>query len=250
MNLSSEAADANAAAGFELLVETFYSGNKEESTAATLLLRRHCIMTRSSVRSACTRPEGSLIRDFCHEALLQASCGNNRPGHLERSCHGNTPALLSMLLLRRHCIITRSSVRSACTRPEGSLMRDFCHEALLQASCGNNRPGHLERACHGNTPALLSMKTRLPKRIVPRDQSPSLRSSAAAAAYLIFDFRGVAWGLLLGTSFASTKRIVRGIVKGGPALRASMFILLTSGVSFRNCPRIASYAVKSNSDRD
>ena len=163
MNLSSEAADANAAAGFELLVETFYSGNKKESTAATLLLRRHCIMTRSSVRSA-------------------------------------------------------------CTRPEGSIMRDFCHEALLQASCGNNRPGHLESACHGNTPALLSMKTRLPKIIVPRDQSPSLRSSAAAAAHLIFDFRGVAWGLLLGTSFASTKRIVRGIVKGGPALRASMFI--------------------------
>jgi hypothetical protein len=29
---------------------------------------------------------------------------------------------------------------------------------------------------------------------------------------LIHDFRGVALGLLLGTSFASTKRIVRGIV--------------------------------------
>jgi len=130
------------------------------------------------------------------------------------------------VLRQRSCFDgTTSSVRSACTRPEGSLMRYVCHEALLQASCGNNRPGHLERACHGNTPALLPMKTRLPKRIVPRDQSPSLRSSAAAAAaYLICDFRGVAWGLLLGTSFASTKRIVRGIVKGGPALRASMFI--------------------------
>ena len=123
--------------------------------------------------------------------------------------------------------MTRSSVRSACTRPQGSLMRYVCHEALLQASCGNNRPGHLERACHGNTPALLPMKAQLPKRIVPRDHSPSLRSSAAAAAaaaYLICDFRGVAWGLLLGTSFASTKRIVRGIVEGGPALRASVFI--------------------------
>ena len=42
--------------------------------------------------------------------------------------------------------------------------------------------------------------------------------------HLIHDFRGVALGLLLGTSFASTKRIVRGIFKGGPALRASMFI--------------------------
>jgi len=30
--------------------------------------------------------------------------------------------------------------------------------------------------------------------------------------HLIHDFRGVALGLLLGTSFASTKRIVRGIV--------------------------------------
>ena len=55
------------------------------------------------------------------------------------------------------------------------------------------------------------------------EQSPSC-SSAAAAAYLIYDFRGVALSLLLGTSFASTKRIVRGIVEGGPALRASMFI--------------------------
>ena len=43
--------------------------------------------------------------------------------------------------------------------------------------------------------------------------------------HLIHDFRGVALGLLLGTSFASTKRIVRGIVKGGPALRASMSII-------------------------
>ena len=91
------------------------------------------------------------------------------------------------------------------------------------------RPGHLERACHGNTPALLPMKTRLPKRIVPRDRSPSC-SSAAAAAYLSYDFRGVAWGLLLGTSFASTKQIVRGIVKGGPALRASMFIYMYCAV--------------------
>ena len=41
MGLSSEAADANAAAGFELTAETFYSENKEESTATTLLLRRH-----------------------------------------------------------------------------------------------------------------------------------------------------------------------------------------------------------------
>ena len=118
MDLSSKAADANAAAGFELLAEAFYSGNKEESTAATLLLRRHYIMTRSSARSA-------------------------------------------------------------CTRPEGSLMRDFCQEALLQASCGNNRLGHLGRACHGNNPALLPMKTRLPKRIVPRDQSPSCSSAEA-----------------------------------------------------------------------
>ena len=69
-----------------------------------------------------------------------------------------------------------------------------------------------------------TMKTRLPKRIVPRDQGPSC--SSAAAAHLIYDFRGVAWGLLLGKSFASTKQIVRGIVKGGPALRASMFIIL------------------------
>ena len=43
MELSSEAADANAAAGFELLVERFYSGIKEEITAAALLLRRHYI---------------------------------------------------------------------------------------------------------------------------------------------------------------------------------------------------------------
>ena len=43
IDLSSEAADANAAAGFGLLAETFYSGIKEESTAATLLLRRHYI---------------------------------------------------------------------------------------------------------------------------------------------------------------------------------------------------------------
>ena len=43
MGLSSEYADANAAAGFELLAEAFYSGIKEESTAATLLLRRHYI---------------------------------------------------------------------------------------------------------------------------------------------------------------------------------------------------------------
>ena len=41
-DLSSEAADANAAAGFELLAETFYSGIKEECTAAALL-RRHYI---------------------------------------------------------------------------------------------------------------------------------------------------------------------------------------------------------------
>ena len=40
-DLSSEAADANAAAGFELFAETFYSEIKQESTAATLLLRRH-----------------------------------------------------------------------------------------------------------------------------------------------------------------------------------------------------------------
>jgi len=118
--------------------------------------------------------------------------------------------------------MTRSSARSACTGLGGSLMRDFCHEALLQASCGNNRPGHLGKACCGNNPALLPMKTRLPRRIVPREQSPSC--SSAAAAYLIYDFRGVALSLLLGTSFASTKRIVRGIVEGGPALRASMFI--------------------------
>ena len=103
-------------------------------------------------------------------------------------------------------------------------MRDFCHEALLQASSGNNRPGHLGKACHGNNPALLPMKTRLPKKIVPREQSPSCSSAAAAAAYLIYDFRGVALSLLLGTGFASTKRIVRGIVKGGPALRASVFV--------------------------
>ena len=43
MGLSSAAADANAAAGFGLLAETFYSGIKEESTAAALLLRRHYI---------------------------------------------------------------------------------------------------------------------------------------------------------------------------------------------------------------
>ena len=104
-------------------------------------------------------------------------------------------------------------------------MRDFFYEALLQDPCGNNRPGHLGIAYHGNNPALLPMKTWFPKRVVPRDQSPSC-SSAAAAAYFIYDFRGVAWGLLLGTSFASTKRIVRGIVKGGPAFRASMFIIL------------------------
>ena len=42
--------------------------------------------------------------------------------------------------------------------------------------------------------------------------------------HLIHDFRGVALGLLLGTSFSSAKRIVRGIVKGGPAPRASMSI--------------------------
>ena len=127
--------------------------------------------------------------------------------------------------------MTRLPVRSACIRPEGSLMGDFCHEALLQAfcGCGNNRPGHLERACHGNNPALLPMKTRFPKRIVPRDQSPSC-SSSAAAAYLIYYFRGVAWGLLLGTSFASTKRIVRGIDKGGPAHRVSISIYITKGI--------------------
>ena len=43
MYLSSEAADANAAAGFELLAETFYSEIKEEITAAALLLRRYYI---------------------------------------------------------------------------------------------------------------------------------------------------------------------------------------------------------------
>ena len=102
-------------------------------------------------------------------------------------------------------------------------MRDFCHEALLQASSGNNRPGHLGKACHGNNPALLPMKTRFPKRVVPREQSPSC--SSAAAEYLIYDFRVEFFSLLLGTGFASTKRIVRGIVKGGPALRASMSIL-------------------------
>ena len=86
-------------------------------------------------------------------------------------------------------------------------MRDFCREALLRASSGNNRPEHLGRACHGNNPALLPMKT-----------------------HLIYDFRGVALGLLLGTSFASTKQVVRGIAKGSPALRASMSIN-TSNIS-------------------
>jgi len=47
---------------------------------------------------------------------------------------------------------------------------------------------------------------------------------ALRASVFIYNFRGAALGLLLGTSFASAKRIVRGIVKGGPALRASMFI--------------------------
>ena len=106
-------------------------------------------------------------------------------------------------------------------------MGDLYHEAFLQASCGNNRPGHLGRACHGNSPSLLPMKARQPKRIVSREQSSSC-SSAAAAEYLIYDFRGVALGLLVGTGFASTKRVVRGIVKGGPALRASVFIMVVS----------------------
>ena len=133
----------------------------------------------------------------------------------------NAPASTSL----HKTTMTRSSVRSACTRPGGSLMRDFCHGALLQASCGNNRPRHLGKACCENNPALLPMKTRLPKRTVPRDQSQSPScSSAAAAAYLIYAFRGVAFSLLLGTSFSSTERIVRGIVEGDPALRASMFI--------------------------
>ena len=43
MYLSSEAADANAAAGFGILAEAFYSGIKEEITVAALLLRRHYI---------------------------------------------------------------------------------------------------------------------------------------------------------------------------------------------------------------
>ena len=43
MGLSSEAADANEAVGFGLFVEKIYSGIKGESTAATILLRRHYI---------------------------------------------------------------------------------------------------------------------------------------------------------------------------------------------------------------
>ncbi len=68
-------------------------------------------------------------------------------------------------------------------------------------------------------------KDRKCKKSAKREpQEQVSAAAAAAAAYLIYDFRGVALSLLLGTSFASTKRIVRGIVEGGPALRASMFI--------------------------